>query len=224
MKDWPLKEKPREKLLAYGAATLSDAELIAIFLRTGIKGSTALDLARKLIARFGNIRHLLEAKIQKFCELPGVGAAKYAELQAALELSRRYLLTTLKRENVIKNPQIIKNYLISKLRHRHHETLACVFLTHQLHLISFEELFHGTINKVSIYPRCIIQRALEQHAAAIILAHNHPSGHPLPSQLDIDFTRNIKKVLDIVDIRLLDHLVIGESDIYSMAEHGLIDT
>ncbi|HVP50279.1 MAG TPA: DNA repair protein RadC, partial [Candidatus Bathyarchaeia archaeon] len=175
IRDWPDGERPREKLLQRGASALSDAELLAIFLRIGIPGRSAVDLARDLLQRFGGLRQLLEANEKDFCETPGLGPAKYVQLQAVLELGRRYLETTLQRGDALQSVADTRRYLTAKLRHEPHEVFACLFLDNRHRVLAFEELFHGTIDGASVHPRQIVKRALYHNAAALILAHNHPS-------------------------------------------------
>lgn len=220
--DWPVADRPREKLLQKGAGALSDAELLAIFLRTGAPGRTAVDLARELLGAFGGLRPLLEATLADFCARDGLGPARYAQLQAALELSRRYLRSELERGDVLENPQATRDYLASRLRHYRHEVFACLFLDNRHRVIAFEELFRGTIDGASVHPREVVQRALETNAAALIFAHNHPSGVAEPSRADIRLTRRLSDALALVDIRVLDHLVIGDGDGASLAERGLL--
>lgn len=220
IRDWPVGERPREKLLARGPAALSDAELLAIFLRTGVNGKTAVDLARELLQAWGGLRPLLEAEQKRFCAMRGLGLAKYAQLQAVLEMGRRHLQEQLQRESTLDNPDVTRNYLISRLRHHQHEVFACLFLDNRHRIITFEELFHGTIDGASVHPREVIKRALQHNAAAVILAHNHPSGIAEPSRADVQITRRLVEALALVDIRVLDHLIIGDGEGVSLAERG----
>ena len=181
---WPLPERPREKLLEHGAKNLSDAELLALFIRNGTKGKTALDLSRTLLNYFGGLRNLLDASKEQICNFPGIGKAKYAELQATIEIAKRYLEEQLIHTNVISNAETAYLYLTAKLRNYQHEVFACLFLDNQNHVIHYEELFHGTINNTTIYPREIAKIALHYNASAIIFAHNHTSGTPTPSPQD----------------------------------------
>ena len=219
---WPESERPREKLVARGAAVLSDAELLAIFLRTGVAGKSAVDLARELILAYGGIRALLEADYDTFCSAPGLGLAKYTQLQAILEMSRRHLRETLRRGAALENPQQTRDYLVSELRGYENEVFSCLFLDNRHRVVKFEKLFFGTINRATVHPREVVKRALKHNAAAVILSHNHPSGVSEPSQADIDITKHLKEALDLVDIRLLDHFVIGDGELVSLAERGLI--
>lgn len=221
--DWPDEEKPREKLLQKGPGALSDAELLAIFLRTGIKGKTAVDLARDLLSRFGSLRGLLEADFGQFTGTPGLGSAKFALLQAVLEMSRRHLDSELRRGDALTSPTLTRRYLASTLRAYPFEVFACLLLDNQHRVIRFEELFRGTIDGASVYPREVVKLALATNAAAVILAHNHPSGIAEPSEADRQLTQKLKQALGLVDIRVLDHFIVGDGvDAYSFAEHGLI--
>lgn len=218
--DWPPNERPREKLLQYGSHTLSDAELLAIFLRTGCKGKSAVDLARDLLHDYGGLRALLEASRETFCQSKGLGDAKFAQLQAALEMTRRHLAEALSREHQLDSSQKTKQFLIAKLRNRRREIFAVLFLDSQNRLICYKELFKGSIDSAAIYPREVVVNALEQNAAAVILAHNHPSGNSTPSHSDYVTTDTLKNALKIVDIRVLDHIVVGDTETYSFAENG----
>jgi len=219
---WPASERPREKLLARGPEALSDAELLAIFLRTGVAGKTAVDLARDLLFDFGGLRPLLEADQQQFCARHGLGQAKFAQLQAVLEISRRHLQEQLHREDILENPDMTRQFLASRLRHLPHEVFACLFLDNRHRVISFEELFRGTIDGASVHPREVVRSVLQHNAAAIILAHNHPSGIAEPSQADIQLTRRLAEALALIDVRVLDHIVVGDGNGVSLAERGLI--
>jgi len=220
--DWPAAERPREKLLDRGAAALSDAELLAIFLRTGVAGKTAVDLARELLSEFGGLRPLLEAGAERFCRAHGLGAAKYAQLQAVLEMGRRHLHETLTRGDALTSPDDTRRYLTARLRGHANEVFACLFLDNRHRVISFEELFHGTINGASVHPRQVVRRALGHNAAALILAHNHPSGVAEPSQADLHLTRRLSEALALIDVRVLDHIVVGDGETVSLAERGLL--
>lgn len=220
--DWPEGERPREKLLAKGAAALSDAELVAIFLRTGVRGKSAIDLARELIAVFEGLRGLLDADPKRFCGAHGTGLAKYVQLQAGLELGRRYLEATLNRSDVLTSPRATANYLKARLKGYQREVFACLFLDNRHRVISFEELFFGTIDAASVAPREVVRAALRHNAAAVILAHNHPSGVAEPSRADELLTRRLKEALSLIDVRVLDHIVVGDAETVSLAERGLI--
>lgn len=220
--DWPLDERPREKLLHKGPAALSDAELLAIFLRTGVKGKTAVDLARELLQEFGSLRELLESDCKRFCEGHGLGNAKYVLLQAVLEMARRHFEQSLRRGDAITRPEATRSYLKSKLRGYAYEVFACLLLDNQNRVIRLEELFRGTIDGANVYPREVVKIALSANAAAVIFAHNHPSGVAEPSNADKTITRTLRQALALVDIRVLDHVIIGDGKAYSFAEHGLI--
>lgn len=220
--DWPEDERPREKLVCKGPRALSDAELLAIFLRTGVSGKTALDLARDLLSASGGLRPLLDASQAEFCRVRGTGTAKYVQIQAALELGRRYLEATLKRSDILSCPADTRAYLSSRLRSLPYEVFACLFLDNRHRVISFEEMFRGTIDGASVHPREVVKRALEHNAAAVILAHNHPSGIADPSRADELLTERLKAALALVEIRVLDHFIIGDGEIVSLAERGLL--
>lgn len=219
--DWPAGERPREKLLARGPEALSDAELLAIFLRTGVRGKTAVDLARELLAQFGGLRPLLQADQARFCAGTGLGLAKYAQLQAVLEMARRHLLEGLRRGDALACPDDTRRFLSARLRDYAYEVFACLFLDTRHRIIAFEELFRGTIDGASVHPREVVRRALAHNAAAVILAHNHPSGVAEPSQSDQHITRRLKDALALIDVRVLDHLVVGD-ELVSFAERGLL--
>ena len=222
MTDWPEAERPREKLLSQGPTALSDAELLAIFLRTGTPGQTAVELARELLGEFGSLRGLLQANQQQLCAARGLGPAKFAQLQAVLELARRHLGERLQRGNLLLNPEATRRYLITTLGDLPREVFCCLFLDTRHRLICYEELFQGTIDGASVHPREVVRRALHHNAAAVILAHNHPSGVAEPSDADQRITRRLKQALQLVDIRVLDHLVVGDRTVMSFAEHGLL--
>lgn len=220
--DWPADERPREKLLARGAHSLSDAELLAIFLRTGLRGTTAVDLARQLLNRQGGLRALLDTPPATLASLPGMGSARRALLQASLELGRRYLESELVREHSLTNPSDAGRFLTARLRGYPQEVFACMFLDNRHRLVAFEELFRGTVDGAAVYPREVVRRCLGHNAAAVILAHNHPSGVAEPSQSDRSITRRLVDALALVDVRVLDHLVIGEGGWVSLAERGWV--
>ncbi len=220
--DWPEQERPREKLLQRGSAALSDAELLAIFLRTGTRGKTAVDLARELLADFGSLKALLAADCQRFCQSLGLGTAKYAQLQAVLEMARRHFVEILQQDDVLTSPEATRAYLSAQLRGYSYEVFACLFLDNKHRIIKLEELFRGTIDGASVYPREVAKRALHHNAAAVIFAHNHPSGIAEPSQADRLITDKLKQALNLFDIRVLDHFIIGDGVPFSFAEHGLL--
>lgn len=219
--DWPAENRPREKLLAQGSAILSDAELLAIFLRTGVRGKSAVDLAADLIRDFGNLRNMLQADQISFCKHLGLGTAKYAQLQAVLEMARRYLGESLQRGEPLTSPQLTRQFLSQRLRDYSHEVFAVLFLDQRHRVICFEELFRGTIDGASVYPREVVKQSLLHNAAAVIFAHNHPSGVAEPSQADQHITRRLQDALALIDVRVLDHFVVGD-DVVSFAERGLL--
>ena len=220
--DWPGGERPREKLLLRGAASLSDAELLAIFLRTGVTGKSAVDLARELLTRFGSLTQLFAASEANFCEMHGMGPAKYAQLQAVLEMSQRALQEEMQHGDALNSPRAVRDYLRLLLGGRQQEVFLALFLDTQHRVIAAEELFHGTLSQTSVYPREVVKRALAHNAAAIILAHNHPSGVAEPSQADQLLTTALKQALGLVDVRVLDHFVVAGGQTLSFAEKGLI--
>lgn len=220
--DWPEGERPREKLLKRGAASLSDAELLAIFLRTGVAGKSAVDLARELLTRFGNLTRLVSASESDFCETKGMGKAKYVQLQAVLEMARRALHEELQRGDTLSSPRAVRDYLQLLLGARQQEVFLVLFLDTQHRVIASEELFHGTLGQTSVYPREVVKRALAQNAAAVIFAHNHPSGVAEPSQSDQLLTSALKQALALVDVQVLDHFVVAVGQTMSFAERGLI--
>jgi len=220
--NWPEGQRPREKLIKQGAEALSDAELLAIFLRTGVKGINAVELARRVILHFGSLQGVIGASPKEFCQCLGLGDAKFAQLQAMLEMSKRYLAEELTKSSVFTSVDQVRAYLITKLRARHREVFAVLFLDSQHHLIHYQEVFFGTINSAAVHPREVVKSALHYNAAACILAHNHPSGVAEPSQADILITKRIQSALELVDITLLDHFVIGSNQPVSLAERGYI--
>lgn len=212
----------RERLLASGPQLLSDAELLAVFLGTGVAGRPVVHLAGDLLAEAGGLRVLLDRDARHLSRLRGVGPARAARFAAALEISRRYLEQSLAREDVLGNPAATRRFLMARLRHLRHEVFACLFLDSQHRVIAFRELFRGTIDGASVYPREVVAEALGHNAAAVIFAHNHPSGIPEPSLADRQITRRLTEALALLDIRVLDHLVIGEGEAVSFAERGLL--
>ncbi|WP_038052015.1 DNA repair protein RadC [Thioalkalivibrio sp. ALJ1] len=217
--DWPAAERPREKLLERGADALSDAELLAIFLRTGVAGKSAVDVARDLLSRFGGLRPLLQADQAGFCAAPGLGAAKYAQLQAVLEMGRRHLAADLERGDALSSPAATRKFLAARLRDYPFEVFGVLFLDNRHRVIAFEELFRGTIDGASVHPREVVRRALHHNAAAVILSHNHPSGVAEPSRSDVSITRRLTDALGLIDVRVLDHLIVAD-EIVSLAERG----
>ncbi len=222
IKDWPESERPRERLLTQGPAALSDAELLAIFLRVGVTGRSALDLAGDLIDRFGSINALFAAPLTEFRQIKGLGEAKYVQLVAAHELAKRALVEEIRRDTVLNSPARVRDYLRLQIGTLPHEVFYGLFLDAQNRLIAAEELFRGTLTQTSVYPREVVKRALACNAAAVILAHNHPSGVAEPSRADELLTRALKDALQLVDVRVLDHLVVGAGGTVSFAERGLI--
>jgi DNA repair protein RadC len=220
--DWPVDERPREKLIARGAESLSDAELVAILFRTGVRGRTAIDLARDALKQCGSLSALLTADRGLFQLISGLGDAKYAQVQAVLEMSRRALRETLDRGPALSSPQAVRDYLRLKLQGRAHEVFAAVFLDAQNRVLEVEELFRGTLTQTSVFPREIVKRALHYNAAAVIFAHNHPSGVAEPSRADEALTQTLKHTLALVDVKVLDHFVVGGDSAMSLAERGLI--
>ncbi len=220
--DWPLQERPRERLLALGPASLADAELLAILLRTGVKGKSAVDLARQLLGRFGSISALLEAGSTGVGETPGLGDAKLAQLKAALELARRALREEISSRDALASPRAVRDYLRLALAGREQEVFLLVLLDAQHRVIASEELFQGTLTQTSVYPREVVKCALKHNAAAVIFAHNHPSGVAEPSHADEILTRSLKSALALVDIQVLDHFIVAGTRSMSFAERGLL--
>ena len=223
LKDLPADARPREKLLARGASALSDAELLALLLRTGLAGKSVLHLAQELLDEFGGIAGLLHTGADELKRIKGLGgAAKRAELLAVLELARRALAQQLQDKPMFESPAAVKDYLQLQLAQRRHEVFAALFLDAQHRLIALEELFCGTLTQTSVYPREVVLRALHHHAAAVVLAHNHPSGSVEPSRADETLTQTLKAALALVDVRVLDHLIVAPGQALSMAEKGLM--
>lgn len=220
IRDWPEAERPREKLLQLGPKALTDSELLAIFLRTGIAGISAVDLARQLILDFGSLRALLAASEKEFCAAKGLGQASFVQLQAVLEMSRRHLSEQLAQAPVFSSPQVTRDYLQAHMRDLPHEEFWVLFLSSQHKLLASEALAKGTINSAAVYPRELAKRALHHNAAALILAHNHPSGVAEPSQADRLMTDNLVRTLGLLEVAVLDHFVVGDGDIASFVELG----
>jgi DNA repair protein RadC len=219
---WPEGERPREKLLRQGPAALSEAELLAILLQTGRPGRNAVELARDLLAEFRSLRGLFTADRPSFCRSAGVGEARYALLQAALELVRRHYAELMTAGPALSNPRATREFLRARLRDLDHELFCCLFLDNRHRVICFEEIFRGTIDGASVHPREVVKLALARNAAAVILAHNHPSGVAEPSQADEMITGRLREALSLVDIRVLDHIVVGDGACVSFAERGLL--
>jgi DNA repair protein RadC len=222
-KDLPAESRPREKLLARGAGALGDAELLALLLRTGMAGKNVLQLAQELLDTFGGIAGLLQTGVDDLRQVKGLGGpAKRAELTAVLELARRAMAERLRERTVFDSPTAVSHYLQLHIASRPHEVFAALFLDAQHRLIAMEELFRGTLSQTSVYPREVVVRALHHHAAAVILAHNHPSGGVEPSRADEMLTQSLKAALALVDVRVLDHIVVARGQTLSMAERGLV--
>ena len=222
LRTWPLEDRPREKLLRRGPAALSEAELLALWLGSGTPGRTSVELARGLLAEFSSLRGLLSADRHRLCSQRGVGPARYAALQAALELVRRHHLETLVTGPPLTSPRVARDYLLAELRDRDHEVFCCLYLDNRHRLLGFEELFRGTIDGASVHPREVVKRALARRAAAVILVHNHPSGVAEPSQSDETITTRLRDALALVDVRVVDHLIVGDGLCVSLAERGLV--
>jgi DNA repair protein RadC len=222
IKDWPVNERPREKLLNQGASSLSDAELLAIFLRTGVTGCHVVDMARRLLSSFGSISGIYQANRQDFCAQHGLGTAKFVQLQACLEMSKRYLSEELQQGKVLTSSQATRDYLISALRHQTREVFAVMFLDNQHRILKFETLFYGTIDAAAIYPRIVVEKALKHQAAAVIFSHNHPSGFAEASLADKQITTRLERALALIDVRVLDHIIVAGHRCYSFAENGAI--
>jgi DNA repair protein RadC len=219
---WEAANRPRERLLGQGGSALSDAELLAIFLRTGIAGINAVELAQQLLAHFGGLNGLFSASQDEFCAHKGMGTAKFAALQAVIEMARRAILAPLRQQNALTSPGAVQQFLQLWLRHRPYEVFAVLFLNGQNQLLEARELFRGTVNQTAVYPREVVKLALQMNASAVILAHNHPSGCAEPSQADQILTKAIKQAMALVDIQVLDHLIVAANQHYSFAHHGLI--
>jgi DNA repair protein RadC len=222
IKGWPEDERPREKLLARGAGALTDAELLAIFLRTGVAGKSAVDLARDLLSELDGLRGLFAADETRLRRVKGLGPAKYTQLRAVLELNRRYIGEQIGQRDVLSSPQATRAFLKTQLYRHPHEVFACLFLDNRHRVVRYEELFRGTIDGASVHPREVVRRALDVNAAAVIFAHNHPSGVAEPSQADLRITQRLKDALALIDVRVLDHFIVGEGEGTSMAERGLL--
>lgn len=218
--DWPEEHRPRERLIKHGAAILSDAELLAVFLRVGVAGKSAVDLGRDMVTHFGSLNGLFSASLSDFSEMNGLGPAKFAQLQAVLELAKRSLSEELQNGVALSSPQAVRQYLQLLLGGRAYESFAVLFLDVKNRLITCEELFRGTLTHTSVYPREVVKAALAHNAASIILAHNHPSGTPEPSPADETLTQALKQALALVDVRVLDHFVVAGKHVHSFAEHG----
>ncbi len=220
--DWPANERPREKLIELGAQALSDAELLAIFLRVGVPGKSAVDLARDLLTHFGSLNGIYAASAKEISLLHGMGLSKYAQLQAVFEMSRRALLEQIREKDVLNSPQQVRNYLILKLANEPKEVFMVLFLDAQNRLIGMEQMFSGTLTQTSVYPREVVKRSLHHNAAAVVFAHNHPSGIAKQSHADEMITKELTKALTLIDVRVLDHFVVAGNETLSFAEIGLL--
>lgn len=222
IRHWPAGERPREKLLEIGAQALTEAELLAILLRSGTRGLSAIDIARGLLTEFGSLRDVLTASRERLCAARGIGPARYISLQAALELARRHYQQLMLAGSALTNPGATREFVRMRLRDLPHEVFCCVYLDNRHRVIRFVELFRGTIDGASVHPREVVKEALAHNAAAVILAHNHPSGIAEPSQADELITQRLTQALALVDIRVLDHLIIGDGVCESFSERGLL--
>lgn len=220
--DWPEQERPREKLLRAGAVALSDAELLAIFLRVGVVGKTAVDLARDLLQHFKSLNGIFSASMDEVQQVHGMGESKYCQLQAVLEMSKRALGETLQQVDSFSSPAQVKAYLQLQLSHLLREVFGILFLDAQNRLIAYETLFEGSLMQTSVYPREVVKRSLELNAAAVILSHNHPGGSASPSRADQQLTQTLKESLNLVDVKVLDHVIVAGQDTFSFSERGLI--
>jgi DNA repair protein RadC len=222
IRDWPKLERPREKLVERGAQALSDAELLALLFGSGGRGLSAVDLARRLINEFGSLRELLKAEHLDALRRHGLGTARYCMLQAVLELARRHFRESLSAGPAVASPEAARTFLLAQLRDRPYEVFCCLHLDNRHRLLAFEELFRGTIDGASVHPREVVRQTIARNSAAVILAHNHPSGVPEPSQADEIITRRLRDALALVDVRVLDHVIVGDGRCLSFAERGLL--
>ena len=220
--DWPAAERPREKLIELGAEALSDAELLAIFLRVGVTGKSAVDLARDLLTQFGSLNGIFAATEHELSQVHGIGTSKYVQLQAIFEMSRRALSEQLQQRDVFKSPQAVRDYLVLKLGSLTKEVFLVLFLDTQNRLLASEEMFSGSLSETSVYPREVVKRALHHNAASVIFAHNHPSGIAQQSQADELITKQLKQALVLIDVRVLDHFIVAGNNTLSFSERGLI--
>ena len=220
--DWPASERPREKLIELGAQALSDAELLAIFLRMGVPGKSAVDLARDLLMQFGNLNGIYAASAKEISLVHGMGLSKYAQLQAVFEMSRRALSEQIRKKDVLSSPQQVRNYLVLKLANEPKEVFMVLFLDAQNRLIAMEEMFSGTLTQTSVYPREVVKKTLHHNAASVMFAHNHPSGVAKQSHADEMITKELTKALALIDVRVLDHFIVAGNETLSFAEIGLL--
>ena len=222
IEDWPEQTRPRERLVREGAQALSDPELLALLLRVGVRGKSAVELGRDILQHFGSLHGLFGASLDDVSEVHGLGMAKYAQLQAVMELARRAIAEQLQSGEAFGSPELVKRYLRIKLGGQRHESFVVLFLDVKNRLIADRELFRGTLTQTSVYPREVVVEALSRNAAAVILAHNHPSGLPEPSEADLRLTQALVQALGLVDIRVLDHFIVAGPLVHSFAEHGQI--
>jgi len=222
IRDWPVEERPREKLLGKGVLALSDAELLAIFLGSGLPGMDAVMTARKLLVQHGPLHRVLGLGPRELAQLPGIGPARACSLTAALELGRRRTASELERGLLLDEPSTAGRYFVQRLQGQPREIFAVLFLDSRHRALGFEELFHGTVDQAVVYPREVVRRALAHNAAAVVIGHNHPSGDPEPSAADREMTTRLKQSLALMEVRLLDHFVVGEGAPVSMAARGLL--
>jgi len=220
IKDWPDQQRPRERLLREGAQSLSDPELLALFLRVGVKGMNAVELGRALLTRFGSLHGLFAASCGEMSSVRGLGPAKYAQLQAVRELARRAAGEQLQHGCALGSPELVRQYLRLDLGRQAHESFSVLFLDVKNRLLACEEMFRGTLTHTSVYPREVVKAAMARNAASVMLAHNHPSGSPEPSEADLLLTRALVQALALVDVRVLDHFVVAGPHVHSFAEHG----
>jgi len=218
--DWPQEQRPRERLIRQGAQTLSDAELLAIFLRVGVTGKSAVDLGRDMLGHFGSLQQLFAATEEEFSRLHGLGTAKYAQLQASLELTRRVLSEELRSNTMLNSPKAVKNYLQLWFQGKQHEAFVVLFLDIKNRMVGSEQLTRGTLSHAAVYPREVVKAELAHNAATLILAHNHPSGEAEPSAADLHLTKRLQQALALIDVPILDHVVVAGTHTYSFAEHG----
>ncbi|OGT42705.1 MAG: hypothetical protein A3F13_09575 [Gammaproteobacteria bacterium RIFCSPHIGHO2_12_FULL_40_19] len=222
IKNWPKEDRPREKLLNKGEQFLTDAELLAIIFKTGMRGKTAVDIAKELLTEYGNLKKILAVSPSTLMQKPGIGQAKYIALRAALELGQRYHREELIRGEILNNSALTQKFLATHMKNHANEVFACIFLDNHFRFICFEELFYGTIDSANVYPREIVRRAIHHNAAKIILAHNHPSGFATPSEADKEVTELIQQALAFIDVNITDHIIIGHTENFSFAEMGLL--
>lgn len=222
IRDWPPNERPREKLLENGAQALSEAELLAVLIHTGTRGQSALDIARSLLSKFGSLRELLIADREQVCATRGLGTSRFVTLQAALELTRRHYQQLMMASCPLSKPQAIREFLQMRLRDLSYEVFCCLYLDGRNRVIAFDEMFRGTIDSATVHPREVVKAALTRNAMAMVVAHNHPSGIAEPSRADEQITRVLKQALGLVEIRLIDHLIIGDGACTSLADRGLL--